>query len=148
MKIKAQSDIIKQQKRKTENLKAASVQLGPKSLTEAMTQAMVCMYNTNKDPTEKNIGTKPPRDKPYLGKRIPSQVTKGPNGSTTNLDLGKEIPAETLQVRFQLVKRAVAVSSKGNLECMERKMASLDSRSMVSLVQQSYLIQILNQSWD
>ena len=60
-------------------------------------------------------------------------------GSTLNLDLGKNIQAEALQVKFSIMKQAVASNPKVNLECMGRKMASLlDSGSMASLVQQSY----------
>ena len=44
---------------------------------EAMTQAMACMNNTQKGPTEKISGTKPPDRKPYLRKKRPTKVTKG-----------------------------------------------------------------------
>ena len=54
--------------------------------------------------------------------------------STSNLDLGEKIFAETLQIKFNLIKRAVAKSPKLNLECMGKKMASpLDSGNMASL---------------
>ena len=56
-----------------------------------------------------------------------------------NLDKGKKINTEALQVKFEIMKQAVASSLKVNLECMGKRLASLlDSGSMVSLVQQNY----------
>ena len=81
-KIKAQAEVIEQQKKEIENLKAASMQMDPKKLTEAMTQAMACMYNTSKDPSKKISGTKSLVGKPYLGKAKQSQITKGLDGTT------------------------------------------------------------------
>ena len=46
-----------------------------------MMQAMACMDMTKKGPTEKNVGTKLAGRKPYLGKRKPSELTKGFDGS-------------------------------------------------------------------
>ena len=80
-KIRAQSEIIEKQWKEIENLKAASAQVDPKSLMEVMPQAMAYMYTTNKGPAEKNVGTKPPEDKPYLGKKKSPQVNKGLDGS-------------------------------------------------------------------
>ena len=52
---------------------------------------------------------------------------------------GKNVEAEVLQVKFSIMKWAVASGPKVNLACIGRKMASLlGSGSMVSLVQQSY----------
>ena len=60
-------------------------------------------------------------------------------GSIPNINKGKKIEAEALQVKFKIMKQVVASSPKINLKCMGRKMALLlDSGSMVSLVQQSY----------
>ena len=53
------------------------MQMDPKKLIEAMTQAMACMYNASKDPSKKISGTKPLRGKPYLGKAKQPQITKG-----------------------------------------------------------------------
>ena len=59
--------------------------------------------------------------------------------SLLNLDKGKAIQVEVLQVKYKIMRQAVASSPKVNLECMGKKLASLlDSGSMVSLVQQSY----------
>ena len=60
-------------------------------------------------------------------------------GSILNLDKGEKINTEALQVKFEIMKQAVASSLKVNLECMGKKLASpLDPGSMVSMVQQSY----------
>ena len=49
------------------------------------------------------------------------------------------INAEVLQTKFKIMKQAVALSPKVNLECMGKRLASLfNSGSMVNLVQQSY----------
>ena len=62
--------------------------------------------------------------------------------SLLNLDKGEAIQAEVLQVKYEFMKQAVALSPKVNLECMGNRLASLlDSGSMVSLVQQSYFDQ-------
>ena len=39
-------------------------------------------------------------------------------GSVLNIDKGKRIEAEVLQVKFKIMKQAVASSPKINLECM------------------------------
>ena len=49
----AQTEVIEWQKKEIENLKAASMQIDLKKLIEAMTQAMACMYNMQKDPSKK-----------------------------------------------------------------------------------------------
>ena len=60
-------------------------------------------------------------------------------GSILNLDKGEKINTEALQVKFEIMKQAVASSLRVNLEFMGKRLASLlDSGSMVSLVQQSY----------
>ena len=74
--------MIEKQKKEIENLKAAGMQMDPKKLIEAMTQAMVCIYNTSKDPSKKISGTKPLGGKPYLGKEKQPQITKGLDGTT------------------------------------------------------------------
>ena len=63
-------------------------------------------------------------------------------GLILNIDSGKKIDTETLQVKFKIMKQAVTSSPRINLECMGREMALLlDSGSMVSVVQQSYFDQ-------
>ena len=47
------NEITKHAKSKIKNLKAASVHLDSTSIKETMTQAMTCMYATNKGPSEK-----------------------------------------------------------------------------------------------
>ena len=74
--------MIEQQKKEIENLKAASMQMDPKKLIEAMTQDMTYMYNTSKDPSKKISGTKPLVGKPYLGKAKQPQIKKGIDGTT------------------------------------------------------------------
>ena len=74
--------MIEQQKKEIENLKATNMQMDPKKLIEAMTQAMTCMYNTSKDPSKKISGTKPLEGKSYLGKAKQPQTTKGLDGTT------------------------------------------------------------------
>ena len=68
-----------------ENLKAASMQMDPEKLieamTQAMTQAMACMYNMQMDPSKKLSGTKPLGGNPYLGKAKQPQITKGLDGT-------------------------------------------------------------------
>ena len=62
--------------------------------------------------------------------------------SLLNLDKGEAIQAEALQVKYEIMRQAVASSPKVNLECMGKRLASLlDSGSMVSLLQQSYFDQ-------
>ena len=62
--------------------------------------------------------------------------------SLLDLDKGEAIQAEVLQVKYEIMEQAMVSSPKMNLECMGKKLASLlDSRSMVSLVQQSYFDQ-------
>ena len=86
-KIKAQSEMIEQQKKEIENLKAASMQMDPKKLIEAMTQAMVCMYNTPKDPSKKLSGTKPLGGKPYLERQNNHKLQKGLMVQVTQFDM-------------------------------------------------------------
>ena len=50
-------------------------------MIKAMTQAMACMYTTQKGLTEKPSGTKPNGGKPYLGKERPPKITKGLDGT-------------------------------------------------------------------
>ena len=69
-------------KNEIENLKISSMQMDLEKLIEAMTQAMACMYNMQKDPSKKLPSTKPLGDKPYLGKSKQPQITKGLNGTT------------------------------------------------------------------
>ena len=60
-------------------------------------------------------------------------------GSIPNVDSGEKIEAEALQVKFEIMKQAVASILRVNLQCMGRKLASLlDSKSMVSLVQKLF----------
>ena len=60
-------------------------------------------------------------------------------GSILNLDKGEKINVEALQVKFEIMKEAVASSLRVNLECMGKMLASLlNTKSMVSLVQQIY----------
>ena len=62
--------------------------------------------------------------------------------SVLNLDKCELMNAEALQVKFKIMKQAVASNVKVNLECMGKRLASLlDSGSMVSMVQQSYFDQ-------
>ena len=46
-------------------------------MIEDMTQAMACIFNTNKDPTEGIVSTKPSGGKPYLGKKKPPKGLDG-----------------------------------------------------------------------
>ena len=62
------------------------MQMDLEKLIEAMTQAMACMYNTEKDPSKKLSDTKPLEGKPYLGKANQPQTTKGLD-STNNPNL-------------------------------------------------------------
>ena len=48
-----------------------------------MTQAMACMYNTQKGPRQKLTGTKLTGGKLYLGKSKPSEITKGLDAQLT-----------------------------------------------------------------
>ena len=60
-------------------------------------------------------------------------------GSSLNSDNGEAIQAETVQVKYEIMRQAVASSPKVNLESMRKRLESLlDSGSMVSLVQQHY----------
>ena len=62
--------------------------------------------------------------------------------SLLNSDKGEAIQAEALQIKYEIMRQAVASSPKVNLECMGKRLASLlDTGSMVSLVQQSYFDQ-------
>ena len=62
--------------------------------------------------------------------------------SLLNLDKGEVIQVEALQVKYEIMRQAVASSPTVNLECMGKRLASLlDSGSMVSLVQQHYFDQ-------
>ena len=80
-KIRAQTIVIEWQKKEITNLKATGMQLDPKKMIEAMTQAMVCIYNTQKGPSQKLTSTIPTGGKPYLGKSRPPEV-KGLDGTT------------------------------------------------------------------
>ena len=51
-------------------------------MIEAITQAMVCMFITEKDLSKKLSGTKPLGGKPYLVKSKEPQITKGLDGTT------------------------------------------------------------------
>ena len=51
-KIKAQSEVIQQQKKEIENVKAANVKMYLEKLIEVMTQAITCMYNMQKGPSK------------------------------------------------------------------------------------------------
>ena len=51
-----------------------------------MTQAMACMYNPQKGPSQKSTSTKPTRGKHYSGKSGPPEVAKGLD-CTTNPSL-------------------------------------------------------------
>ena len=100
--------MIEQQKKEIENFKAASMQMDPKKLIEAMTQAMTCMYNTLKDPRKKISGTKALGCKPYLGRTKQPQITKGLDGTIDpNLiclyckDSGHELNCKKLQQKIQ-----------------------------------------------
>ena len=73
---------VKWQEKEIENLKAVSMQLDPKKMKEAMTQAIACMYNTQKGPIHIS-GTKPTGGKPYLEKSKPSEITKGLDSITS-----------------------------------------------------------------
>ena len=69
--------------------------------------------------------------------------------SLLDFDKSELINAEALQVKFKIMKQAVASSPRVNLECMGKRLASLlDSGSMVSLVQHIPLTKISNLSWD
>ena len=60
-------------------------------------------------------------------------------GTMPNVDSGEKIEAKALQVKFEIMKQAEVSSLRVKLECMWKRFASLlDSRSMVSPVQQSY----------
>ena len=62
--------------------------------------------------------------------------------SLLNSDKGRAIQAEALQVKYEIMRQTVALSSNVNLKCMRKRLTLLlDSGSMVSLVQQSYLNQ-------
>ena len=84
--IKAKTEVIKQQKKEIENLKATNMQMDLEKLIEAMSQAMACMHNMQKDPGKTLSGTKSVEGKPYLGKAKQPQITKGIDG-TTDSDL-------------------------------------------------------------
>ena len=79
------------------------------------------------------------QEAPLKGSLIEGAKSKD---SFLNLDKGEASQAEVLQVKYEIMKQAVASSPKVNLECMGKRLASqLDSGSMVSLVQQSYFDQ-------
>ena len=76
------------------------------------------------------------QEAPLKGSLIEGAESKG---SIPNLEKGESIKAEALQVKFSIMKQAVASNPKVNFKCMGRNMASLfNSESMVSLVQQNY----------
>ena len=51
-------------------------------MIKTMTQAMACMYKTQKGPSQKLAGSKPTWGSPYLGKSKPSEITKELDGLT------------------------------------------------------------------
>ena len=51
-------------------------------MIEAMTQAMTCMYNVQRDASQKSSGMKPTRTRPYLDMSGPSEVARGLDGTT------------------------------------------------------------------
>ena len=61
------------------------MQMDPEKLIEAMTQAMACKCNTEKDPIKKLSATKPVGGKPYVGRVKQPQITKGLDGTDPNL---------------------------------------------------------------
>ena len=64
------------------------------------------------------------------------------DGFILNLDSGEKIDAEALQAKFKIMKQVAALSLRVNLECMGKKFVSLlDSRCVISLIQQSYFDQ-------
>ena len=57
------------------------MQLDPKKMIEVITQAMACMYTSQKGPSEKLSGMKPTESNPYLEKIKPQEITKGIDGT-------------------------------------------------------------------
>ena len=57
------------------------MQLHLKKMIEAMTQAMACMYSTQKNPCKKLTGTNLTGGKPYLGKSKPAETMTGLDGT-------------------------------------------------------------------
>ena len=58
------------------------MQMDLKKLIEAMTQAMACMYNMQKDLNKNLTSTKPIGGKTFLGKSKPPGIMKGLDGTT------------------------------------------------------------------
>ena len=79
------------------------------------------------------------QEAPLKGSPIEGAKSKD---SLLGSDKSKAIQAEALQVKYEIMRQAVASTPKVNLECMEKSLASLlGSGSMVSLVQQHYFNQ-------
>ena len=57
------------------------MQLDPKKMIEAMTQAMAGMYYTQKYPSKEKTSMKPTGGKPYLAMSKPPEIMKGLNGT-------------------------------------------------------------------
>ena len=81
-KIKAQTELIEQQKWKIENLKAAQATVvSPQQLVTAITQVMSCLYVGNKKtPTENNSNS----GKKFTGTPRPPKPLVGVDGSPDN----------------------------------------------------------------
>ena len=79
------------------------------------------------------------QEAPLKGSLIEGAKSKD---SLLNSDKGEAVQAEALQIKYEIMRQAVASSPKMNLECMGKRLASLlDSGSVVSQVQQSYFDQ-------
>ena len=73
-----QTELIEQQKREIEKLKAAQAPgIDTQQLVKAITQAMSCMYVG----TKKLAGDQETKGKPFLGTDRPSELSKGMDGS-------------------------------------------------------------------
>ena len=68
-----------------------------------------------------------------------NKIQGSQNPKCDNFTCGPKILANSLQVQLKIMKRAVAKCTKVNITIMGENMPSLlDSRSMVSLMQQTY----------
>ena len=73
-----QTELIEQQKREIEKLKAAQAPgIDTQQLVKAITQAMSCMYVG----TKKLASDQETKGKPFLGTSRPSELSKGLDGS-------------------------------------------------------------------
>ena len=81
-KIKAQTELIEQQKQEIENLKATqAIGVSPQQLVSAITQAMSCLYVSNKkNPMENNSNS----GKKFMGTPRPPKPLVGVDGSLDN----------------------------------------------------------------